>query len=876
MAVSGVSSSRSIYGNRNVLTGLASGLDTESMIENAISAYKNKISTLTQKRTKTEWKQDAYRSIIDKMSAFSDKYASYNSANNLMSTSFFDQAVRTVAKGANKDMITASGRTSSNIEINRVKQLATASRYAISGSQIGKNSGVSADGFASAMADQGFELGAKMDVGTLTGSLTLAYGGSDARSYLSVNFDESKVFNSASELADEINKQLKEQTVTIGTKSYTGDELLKNVIQAKATYDGTIIFENPKDNKFFVSSASESVQENLLMGQKPGEDVDALTGSKEGGGITGETLKKSVNTTEYLSDTSMKITLDGVTKSIEMPTADEILEKLSDKKLDGSQNQYFKELKEKIKNGEEINSPENRQIRDNAFLAALQEKIDDAFGTLKDENGDTVSKLKVSDASTDKNGDGLQLKFEAGQKASTFTVQSDKGWAMGFGEDQTLTSYLKTSQTLKDLVDLDDSMAVRDEEGRVVKENAIKDADGKITGYEGKTLYSFKINGTEVGQYTEDTALSTIINNINSNKDAGVNAIYSKTTNEMVFTARETGAAEGISMDSELSKKLFGDTSGGTEKDGVITYANGATLKKGQDAIFGVSINGGEEIELTRSGNSVEFDGLTVNLKGTFGYDEAGNKVNTEKVSFETNSDSDKIVDAIKAMVDDYNAMVTEIKNAYSTLPTQRSNGRYYEPLTEEDKEGMTESAIQAWEDKAKTGILFGDRDLSTLYKRLTSAVSMAGQDGADLKAAGITVSYSNGLSTLKLDEKTLRETLDSDPDRVRDIFTNSKESGAKTNGLMQSLKAPLDQYGKTTGGKGILVDKAGSVLAPSTLYTNTIQKELNNIDTEIEKWQDKMSDQVDYYTQQFSRLEQLVQQMNSQSSYFSQLMTGG
>ena len=104
MAVSGVSSSRSIYGNRNVITGLASGMDTESMIENAISAYKNKISALSQKRTKTEWKQDAYRSMISKMSSFLSKYTSYRSANNLMSTSFFDQAVKTVSKGANKDL----------------------------------------------------------------------------------------------------------------------------------------------------------------------------------------------------------------------------------------------------------------------------------------------------------------------------------------------------------------------------------------------------------------------------------------------------------------------------------------------------------------------------------------------------------------------------------------------------------------------------------------------------------------------------------------------------------------------------------------------------------------------------------------------------
>ena len=101
-SVSGVSSSKSIYGNRNVLSGLASGLDTESMIENAISAYKNKITALQKKRTKTEWKQEAYRSIIDKMSVFSDKYTSYNSASNLMSSSFFNQAVTTVAKGGQR------------------------------------------------------------------------------------------------------------------------------------------------------------------------------------------------------------------------------------------------------------------------------------------------------------------------------------------------------------------------------------------------------------------------------------------------------------------------------------------------------------------------------------------------------------------------------------------------------------------------------------------------------------------------------------------------------------------------------------------------------------------------------------------------------
>ncbi len=457
---------------------------------------------------------------------------------------------------------------------------------------------------------------------------------------------------------------------------------------------------------------------------------------------------------------------------------------------------------------------------------------------------------------------GVQLKFEAGQKGSTFAVTSDKGKSMGFGGTQ-LTSYLNTNKTLKDLLG---------EEGLKGLETGV-DKDGNTT-------YGLEINGVKIGEFTEKTELSTIISRINSNKDAGVNISYSKLTNEFTFTAKETGVAGNIQFsDKGLGGKLFG----GAEQ-----------ISKGQDAIFTATIDG-TEMELTRSSNIVDFDGLSVTLKGEFGYkqkmdadgkpvlDEKGNPVYTdeldrtaEAITFTSSADADKIVDAIKAFVNDYNEMVTKIKETYSTMPMQKTNGAYYEPLTEEDKEGMSESAIKSWEEKAKAGILFGDRDLSSLYSRLTSAVSMYGQDGADLKAAGITVSYSEGLSTLSFDEKTLRETLDSDPDRVRDIFTKSKDSGAATNGLMAAIKDPLEVFGGTTGAtKGTLVEKAGSPLAPTSIYQNYIQKQLNNLDTQIKKWQDKMSDQVDYYTSQFSKLEQLIAQMNSQSSALSQMMGG-
>lgn len=59
-------------------------------------------------------------------------------------------------------------------------------------------------------------------------------------------------------------------------------------------------------------------------------------------------------------------------------------------------------------------------------------------------------------------------------------------------------------------------------------------------------------------------------------------------------------------------------------------------------------------------------------------------------------------------------------------MPLEKSDGSRYKPLTDEDKADMTESEIKAYEEKAKTGILFMDRDLSSLYSALRSAVAPA------------------------------------------------------------------------------------------------------------------------------------------------------
>ena len=117
-SLSGNSSSvSSIYGNANILSGLASGMDTEAMIENAVSGIQNKIASLQQDRTMLEWEQEAYRSIIDKMVNFANKYTSYSSSTNLLSEAFFRNALSVSTSGINANKVSASGRSTSNVQI---------------------------------------------------------------------------------------------------------------------------------------------------------------------------------------------------------------------------------------------------------------------------------------------------------------------------------------------------------------------------------------------------------------------------------------------------------------------------------------------------------------------------------------------------------------------------------------------------------------------------------------------------------------------------------------------------------------------------------------------------------------------------------------
>ncbi|HIS79623.1 MAG TPA: flagellar filament capping protein FliD [Candidatus Caccousia stercoris] len=852
----GSSSSGSIYGSRNsnIISGLASGLDTESMIEGMLESYKQKITGLQQNRQSLLWQQEAYQSISDKLVEFSRKYMSYTSSTNLLSSSFFNNAVLTTTGGKFADMVSATGKTSSNVTIDAVAQLATSSRYTHSASGLGQAT-VGTDGKLTVTGDGTFDVNGKMNVSELEGSLSLKYGNKE----ITINFDELEFFDkkgdgsgtiTADDLKSAIEKKLEDQKITLSS----GDQkAASELIKVEVGSNGEITFSDK-------TSAGNTVEISGATGKL--KDSLGLTGDKLGSSFTFKegTYTTQVSTAEYLSDKSITVTLNGVKKTIS----------LADIVKDG--NGY-------------INS--NDTFKDN-----LQSALDKAFG------GEKVT-VGV---------DGGKLSFAVSQ-GSTLAVSSSVGKALGF--EDSMTTYVNTSQTLGQLGTFNKDTGELTIGGmkvqgtlmeKVPKDQWIKQDDGTYIdsqgnkldeeGYrlskDGERLYEFSltVNGKEVGKFTQDTALETVMNAINSDTEAGVNVSYSNLTNQFVFTAKESGEGGQIEMGDGLAQALFGK----------VDIKDETTYTAGQDAIFKATVNG-STMYLSRSSNTFDMDGMSVTLKGTFNNTDRGTDADPikssdltgmtsaneskmfekgESVTFTSKSDTDTIVDAIKQMVEDYNKIVTEVKGAYSDMPLKRTNGSKYEPLTEEQKADMSESEIEAYEEKAKTGLLFGDNDLSSLYNALRSAVTPGGSDGSLLRSIGINTSYSEGLTTIELDESALREALETNPDQVKDIFTKSKDNGASSDGLMTSIQKVTNRYAATTGAtKGILIEKAGSKYSPTAALDNTLLDQMNEIDDQIETWQNKMSDKVDYYTNKFTQLEMLIQQMNSQSSTLSGLMGG-
>ena len=283
-----------------------------------------------------------------------------------------------------------------------------------------------------------------------------------------------------------------------------------------------------------------------------------------------------------------------------------------------------------------------------------------------------------------------------------------------------------------------------------------------------------------------------------------------------------------------------------------------------------------EVVEITRDSNTFKVDGMTITLNGTFGYDKDGNKIDdTEAITFDAKVDNEKIVETVKEMVKEFNEIIELVNKEVKTKPD-----RDYAPLTDEQKKELSESEIEAWEEKAKEGLLFNDNDIKGLSNGLRFVLGSG--DLQALEKIGLTVSSTasdNG--KLSFDESKFKAALESDPEGVKELFTKEQvidEAGnvVQSSGIATNLKNVLDKYAKTVGEpKGILINRAGSIKSPASITQNELYKQILEVDKRISSLQDTLKMEQDRYIRQFTTLESLIAQMNSQSSALSQFGGG-
>ena len=765
--------------------GLASGLDRDTLIEQLTAGTQAKIDAANQQKTKLEWEQEAIRTITDMMYDFTNKYTSYSSSTNLLSSSFYGRTDITV-NGENGKYLTVSGstQTSELMKVLGVKQLAQKATL---------NMTTNASDRTLSLGAISNDLDGKTDVNVVGGEKLYVKVG-NTRYTVTLGRGDDYSYDTAANTADAINESLKQVSLSNG-------KTLADVLTVSES-GGKLVFQN-----------TDSAGNTVTITGGTGEALDAL----------GLTNKPSDG---FVINHNAQLTADGSVNAVQQRS---IASQLAGKSLSFQYNGTTKWIK--LPSEGELTGKQLSDLRQ-----YLEDELDSAFG-----NG----RISVEIASSGNNAGSLTFKTK-----------------LPDGSDDN-TSTLSITASTGNLTGEDSLFGIQDGESNRLNLNAKLSEAGLANSNVSLTNPKLIINGKTIDGITADSTIQEIMDAVNSHPTAGVTISYQQNTDRFIITSTQDGASGQVSVSGNVANALFGQS--GTNYN----------VSAGQDAIIAVQYAGSNQVtEITRGSNTISIDGLNITANGTFGYDSKTGQLDpaAEAVTFTAKVNSDTIVDAVKSMVEEFNEIVEHINTQVSTKPD-----RDYQPLTSSQKAEMSEDQIKLWEDKAKEGLLFMDSDIRGLADSLRFVIPENFRTA--LEGIGITVSsdYSDN-GKLTLDESKLRAALESDPESVRNALASSVQTNADgtttQGGLLTNIKTIMDRYASTAGAtKGILIERAGSSHSVTSMLDNALLDQINEIDDRIASLTERLSTEQDRYISQFTQLELLVSQMNSQSSYLSSLM---
>ena len=447
----------------------------------------------------------------------------------------------------------------------------------------------------------------------------------------------------------------------------------------------------------------------------------------------------------------------------------------------------------------------------------------------------------------------------------------------------------------------------------------------KSTGADGQTSYAVRNSAGKAETHKgSEVAISIEVQDSDEKDSDGkpvthkVEFTYdqifgdNKTLNDLATAFSNSGANVQGGYDTvNDSFSLYNKTSGSANKIGL--KATNETSKELLDKLHLASYDG--QNNTLGSAITFETDKMNVAATGTNAkatidgktYESDTNKLNVANVIYNFNGvsaknadgtyqastisvsqDTDKIVDNVKKFVETYNTLIDSLNTKY-----REEKNTDYKPLTKKQESEMTESQINKWNEKAKSGLLYHDNNIYSIISDMREALYTE-VDAVDtvltdargnkysynsMSSIGITSSTNQGHITL--DEEKLKKALTEDPDCVYQLFASDQDStyiSGSTNKNQSDTYTSKSDY-LNTGIANRLYNSMTTNIRNLESYAGTsketddesyLGKLITNMNTKMTSFQTLMKSYESKLYKKYDAMEVALSKLGAQLSYIT------
>ncbi|WP_058953756.1 flagellar filament capping protein FliD [Clostridium tyrobutyricum] len=417
--------------------------------------------------------------------------------------------------------------------------------------------------------------------------------------------------------------------------------------------------------------------------------------------------------------------------------------------------------------------------------------------------------------------------------------------------------------------------------------------DGKISiglNYNDGTFESSK--SVTVDFDVTDTSTIQDLSDAIKNKTGGVvTARFNELTGKFSIQTSSTGELSKLGID--IDSDSYSDTSGLFSKFG-ITSTSGNNI--GGNAEFQIKEPGSSAYSdtISKGSNNFTINGVSYSINETTVTKNADDTETDNPISISVTKDTSKVHDLITNFIDKYNNLIGEIQDKLS-----EKKDYDYSPLTDSQKNSMSDTDITNWETKAKQGILRNDDNLEQLLSDLTSAFSSPVVDSNNKNVStlyfGSIGSNSIGIDTSSdvtqggklsiTDDAKFTDALTNHADEIMKLFTTISDSTNSTDKFNQSgiFQRISDIVTNNVGVIGSTYN-SGTLTKYANLQddysisggggTGTLPDQIYQQQLLISTLTDRMNDDQTKYYNQFTQLETAMETLNAQQSTLSMYLS--